>query len=373
MNQRRFHHDLIRGLGSCVLAVQEAPERWRDEVLWACGRRIAYDPQCEGTHAEYLMEMIACYPDWQPFFDAVYPAACRWYHHPNWKFDYCANLIVQMAASGYDPALRALETMHEELLSILRTATRRDIPCTFPAWENYEHMTVARLSQSEEPEAFCRRVFQECGALLRENPVLSDWWAYNDWFRAAAEDRLGEERYRALLNDDDPDIVRYREAVREMERVREESRKNRPRNLRRPKRREKAPSEKDRRQALRRLKAGEISGDAISLLVKNYRPEDEETLLGAVRKLKFRREEGSDWHEVVLAVNHEADRDVPLPDELFRYLYRENLCGWCRKDLVEQLIARNLLTPQLRAECLHDSNEDVISLAEMFEFQKNNP
>ena len=373
MNQRRFHHDLIRGLGSCVLAVQDNPERWRDEVLWACGRRIAFDPQCEGTHAEYLMEMIACYPDWQPFFDAVYPAVRRWYHHPGWKFDDCANLIVQMAASGYDSALQALETMHAELLLILRTATRRNIPCTFPAWEHYEHLTVARLSQSEEPTAFCRRVFCECGVLLRENPALSDWWAYNDWFRAAAEDRLGEGAYRALLNDGNPDIALYRKGVEEREREWEESRKNRPRSLRRQKRREKAPSERDRRQALQRIEAGETSGDAIALLVKNCRPEDGETLLGAVRKLKFRREEESDWHQVVLTVNEVADRDVPLPDDLFRYLYRENLCGWCRKSLVEQLIARGLLTPQLLAECLHDSNEDVISLAEMFEFQKNNP
>lgn len=373
MNQKQFHHDLIRGLGSCVLAVQEAPERWRNEVLWACGRPIAFDPQCEGTHAEYLMEMIACYADWQPFFDAVYPAVRRWYHHPGWRFDYCANLIVQMAASGFDPARCALGSMHTELLSILRTVTERENSCTFPAWEHYERLTVALLTQSAEPEAFCRCVFHECGALLRENPACSDWWAYNDWFRSAAEDLLGEERYRAVLNDVDPEITRYREAVREMEREREENRKNRPRNLRRPKRREKAPSEKDRRQALRRIKAGETNGDAIALLVKNYRPEDEETLLRAVRKLKFRREAESDWHNVVLTVNDEADRGALLPDDLFRLLYRENLCGWCRKDLVEQLIARGLLTPELKAECLHDSSVDVISLAEMFEFQKNNP
>ncbi len=373
MNSRRFHHDLIRGLGSCVLAVQADPARWFDQVLWACGREISYDPQCNGTHAEYLMEMIACYDDWTPFFDAVYPCVCRYYHHPGWKFDYCANLLALMAAAGYAPAQDAIETIRSELLALLRTATRRDIPFSFPAWENYEHMTVVLLTGKPDGEraAFCRCVFRECGALLRENPALSDWWSWNDWFRCVAEDLLGAENFRAVLDEEDPDIARYRAAVLELEAEREKNRAERERDgtAEAARRRIRArsnlsytPCEEDRASALRQLAAGEQRGEAVSLLLKNYRPEDEAILLRTVRALPFRREAG-DWHAVIMSVNDELDKGVPLPDSLLLYLYRENLCDTCRRHLVEHIAARGLLTPPLREECLHDSNDEVVSIA----------
>ena len=51
MTKKEFRQYMLKGRGCCVQAVSADPERWRSEVLWACGHEIAFDAQCEGSRA----------------------------------------------------------------------------------------------------------------------------------------------------------------------------------------------------------------------------------------------------------------------------------------------------------------------------------
>lgn len=81
MTKKRFKEAMLRGLGRCVIAVRQEPERYRDLVLWACKRNFAYDAQSEGTRSWYTYTMANSFPDKETFIAATAEALKRRY----WK------------------------------------------------------------------------------------------------------------------------------------------------------------------------------------------------------------------------------------------------------------------------------------------------
>ena len=70
MTITEFHNALLQGRGKCIQAVREDPEKYRDEVLWACRELVSFDTQCEGSKGWFIHEMVHCYPDRTPFVKA---------------------------------------------------------------------------------------------------------------------------------------------------------------------------------------------------------------------------------------------------------------------------------------------------------------
>ena len=62
MTKKEFKAAMRRGLGRCVMAVRQKPEKYRDIVLWACKRNLAYDAQSEGTRSWYAYTMAEYLP-----------------------------------------------------------------------------------------------------------------------------------------------------------------------------------------------------------------------------------------------------------------------------------------------------------------------
>ena len=71
MTKKEFKEAMLRGLGRCVIAVRQEPEKYRDLVLWACKRNYAYDAQSEGTRSWYTYTMADAYPDKETFLNAA--------------------------------------------------------------------------------------------------------------------------------------------------------------------------------------------------------------------------------------------------------------------------------------------------------------
>lgn len=111
MTKSEFKQDLLRGLGRCVQAVQLSPERYRECVLWACSHEIAYDPECEGSRAYYVYDMVACYPEREPFAAATVEALKK-AKVGSWKLSYLAELP---DAEAVFSALRSGVTDPDEL------------------------------------------------------------------------------------------------------------------------------------------------------------------------------------------------------------------------------------------------------------------
>lgn len=62
---------MLRGQGRCILSAHENPDKYYDTVLWACSNIVSYNPQCKGTHSEYIYDLINYYVDTEPFFETV--------------------------------------------------------------------------------------------------------------------------------------------------------------------------------------------------------------------------------------------------------------------------------------------------------------
>ena len=109
---------------------------------------------------------------------------------------------------------------------------------------------------------------------------------------------------------------------------------------------------------------------AIEILLMNYRPADKE-LLCALNGLKIDYACTSGWHGAVSQIVCAQDRGVKLPREFFMFVYEKSLCSFCRESAVRYMGRRRWLTPDMIAECLYDSNDDIAAYAEKIEKRRD--
>ena len=110
--------------------------------------------------------------------------------------------------------------------------------------------------------------------------------------------------------------------------------------------------------ALERLAEPGASAWDVAMLVKNYRDEDEEIMLKALRG--FRRASSLDRHSAYLSARDVFDlKTVRKSKDLLRYLYEVTFCSECRLHNLWAMAARRMLTDDLLWECLYDCNEDT--------------
>ena len=302
MTKTQFRHDLRRGLGSCPLELERCTnvEDYREDLLWGLEHALAYDAQCEGTRAIYYYDMLWLFDDWTDFHALIAAGAKRNLKDRGWRFFHFAELLALMAGDGFAPARETLE----ELYALLLGAIRRGHPSQngiWPAMDNFSRVCVSLLTNAlqtqAEREAFYLRVLADYGRILAQKPDLGGH-AEDEWFDSEAEDTLGAERVRELLQQagDDPDIVRYLENRRRLQASREaylaqaqqqaeaESAQSIYRKLR-----EGAVPGKDLPLHLLRRMEREQGLAEVSLLARLYAAEEKENLRHAILRL-FRTE-----------------------------------------------------------------------------------
>ena len=227
MTKTQFRHDLRRGLGSCPLELERCTnvKDYREDLLWGLEHALAYDAQCEGTRAIYYYDMLWLFDDWSDFHALIAAGAKRNLKDRGWRFFHFAELLALMAGDAYAPARETLE----ELYALLLGAIRRGRPSRtgiWPAMDNFSRVCVSLLTNAlqaqAEREAFYLHVLADYGRILARKPDLGGH-AEDEWFDSVAEDTLGAERVRELLQQagDDPDIVRYLENRRRLQASRE--------------------------------------------------------------------------------------------------------------------------------------------------------
>lgn len=122
------------------------------------------------------------------------------------------------------------------------------------------------------------------------------------------------------------------------------------------------------KQALERDMSDET---AVEILLMNYRPADKELLLCALNGLKIDYACTSGWHGAVSQIVCAQDRGVKLPRAFFMFVYEKSLCSFCRESAVRYMGRRRWLTPDMIAECLYDSNDDIAAYAEKIEKRRD--
>ena len=296
MTKTQFRHDLRRGLGSCPLELERCAnvEDYREDLLWGLEHALAYDAQCEGTRAIYYYDMLCRFDDWTDFHALIAAGAKRNLKDRGWRFFHFAELLALMAGDGYAPAQETLE----ELYSLLQGAIRRGRPSQnglWPAMDNFSRVCVSLLTNAlqtqVEREAFYLRVLADYGRILAQKPDLGGH-AEDEWFDSVAEDTLGAQRVRELLQQagDDPDIVRYLENRRRLQASREAYR---------AKARQQAEAE-SAQSIYRKLRDGAVPGEDLPLHLLRRMEREQGLAEVSILAQLYAKEERADLREAIL-------------------------------------------------------------------------
>lgn len=111
----------------------------------------------------------------------------------------------------------------------------------------------------------------------------------------------------------------------------------------------------------------EINLDALYMLITNYTETDFDLLIHALALLEIDFENESGWHSIVSYILDKAPNSF-LPDKALYFIYEKSFCSCCRKEAVEQMHHRGILTKELLKECCFDCNEEVRNIGKSLSF-----
>lgn len=425
MTKKEFKEAMLRGLGRCVIAVRQDPEKYRDLVLWACKRNFAYDAQIEGTRSWYTYTMVNAYPDQETFIAATAEALKKYRPNGSWDLLHLSEILMFFAMDGYESARQALEEKYQEMLTAMLARKRRPNRI-FHELSDLEQLGLVLTVDSKS----FLRIAGDFGRLYREKRYMHDgdfaWFfssrggRYRRTMEVAArkdqniacfmqreqadidaQEKCRQQRAekpeenltgfllsRWLAKKADPETVeRYARAYREQ---------------REPEARAKAleaftwcPYPGDPQsviedtqsacealsrtawQALENLRhpavrdfahdqaaKGNRTFENFALLVTNYIPEDA-VLLESVLKELISKKNWDEIHAAGMDVYRafRSDGVIPHPKHLLPLLYAYNPCSFCRESALVYMSKHRMLTREILEECLYDSNDDIRSFA----------
>ncbi len=426
MTKNEFKEAMLRGLGRCVWAVKNEPEKYRDLVLWACKRNIAYDAQSEGTRSQYVHTMVSCYDDVEPFVKATAEALDKYRPGDGWDLLHYSEILLLFAQEGHASAREALEKKYRELLAALFARKRR--PC-YKVFHELDDLEQLGLVLAVNSRSFLR-VAKDLGRLYGEKTYLYD--GEFSWFFSSKGGQYKKALERAAERDED--IARFLRREQAEVDVREaqcqqtgqapiEELKGRAlgRRLARqgdaeriaayaqayleqrdPEDRGEAlgaftccpypcdPApiiadtrsacealsnaawralEKIRRPAVRafaleNIRQGIRTEESFALLATNYTREDE-ALLEALVQEQIKAKDWDNVHAMTMDVirSYKDFKGVPRPKHLLPLLYQYNPCSYCREAVLQLMSKHRMLTEAILKECLYDSNHEIRTMA----------
>lgn len=132
------------------------------------------------------------------------------------------------------------------------------------------------------------------------------------------------------------------------------------------------PCPQARNYAIKLLSNDAEVADAIALLCHNYQSQDEGLLFKSVKKLSVTYGRG-DWHYAYMAIEELfREQNVKSETKILDYIYRNTLCSYCRKKIVETMHKVGVLTKEIVQECLYDSYRKTPDFAKeiLHEYEK---
>jgi hypothetical protein len=151
------------------MAVRQKPEKYRDIVLWACKRNLAYDAQSEGTRSWYVYTMANTYPDREIFIRTVAEALRKYRPKAGWDLLYFSELLMFFASDGWDFARKTVEDKYQEFLAAMFALKRRPRR----VFHELTDLEELGLVLAEDRTAFLR-IAKDFGRLYREKSYMMD-------------------------------------------------------------------------------------------------------------------------------------------------------------------------------------------------------
>lgn len=231
MTKKAFKYDMQRGLGSCVLELQNTQdiEKYRPLVLWGCSRDMAYDAQCEGCRSVYLYQLITQFPDYMPFIDILGKRLFQSMCSRGWEFLQDCEILSYFALDGEKQAWDILRKCYGELFQILLRKRKRTKDGRLPERDNFESLCLTLVTM--RPRMY-QMLVSDIGVLTESNSLYSalDFM----WFQDVSESKRGKKAVHRILHHPNADegvkaYVRSMEEGRERwERARVERKQSEP-------------------------------------------------------------------------------------------------------------------------------------------------
>ena len=414
---------MLRGLGRCVQAVEREPGKYRDLVLWACGRNIAYDTQCEGSRSRYVYTMVNNYPDKEPFIQATVEALKKYRPNGGWGLLHLSELLLFFALDGYESAWQALEEKYQEIYAAMLARKRRP-NMVFSALEDLERLGLVLTT---DRWAFLR-IAGDFGRLYREKRYMQD--GDFAWFFAVKGEKYRKTMENAAKKDENIACFMRREqaGIAELEAFREQQKyapQEETTGVRRtrwlaadadsetkaryvaqyreeqdpvlrakaldafflcPYPGDPAPVIEDtasaceelrfaawktlteicrpavRAYALSNIAKGIRTPENFALLTANAMPEDGNLLEELLNGL-IAAGDPDDIHSAGMAVLDAVDKDGGMK-HLLPLLYEHTPCSCCRESILRSMAKHRMLTEEILEECLNDSSYEIRRFAE---------
>ena len=426
MTKKEFKEAMLRGLGRCVIAVRQEPEKYRDLVLWACKRNFAYDAQSEGTRSWYTYAMANAYPDKETFISAAAEALRNYRPNGSWDLLHLSEVLMFFAMDGYESAQKAVEEKYQEILAGMFARKRRPNR-VFHELSDLEQLGLVLAVDSKS----FLQIAGDFGRLYREKKYMCD--GDFAWFFLSKGGKYRRTMENAARKDKNVACFMQREQA-DIE-AQEEYRKQRQtlspetytgirlsrwltkkadsetveryacvyREQMQPQLRAKAleafsrcpypddpqpiiediQSECEELQnaawralenirhpavrafAINNATSGIHTPENFALLVTNYAPEDADLLEELLREL-IAAKDWDDVHATGLDIYRAFYKDsgISHPKHLLPLLYEYNPCSFCRESALVYMSKHRMLTKEVLEECQFDSNYDIRSMAE---------
>lgn len=425
MTKKEFKEAMLRGLGRCVTAVRQEPEKYRDLVMWACKRNFAYDAQSEGTRSWYTYTMANAYPDKETFIAAAAEALKKYRPNNGWDLLHLSEILMFFAMDGYESARQALEEKYQEMLTAMFSLKRRPNRI-FSELSDLEQLGLVLAVDSKS----FLRIAGDFGRLYREKKYMYD--GDFAWFFSSKGGHYRRTMEAAAKRDENVACFMRREQadIDAQERFRQQRTEEPEENLTgfrlsrwlakkadsetvercahdyqmqiEPEARAKAleaftwcPYPGDPQsviedtqsacealsrtawQALENLRhpavrdfahnnaaKGNRTFENFALLVTNYIPEDA-MLLESILKELISKKKRDEIHAAGMDVRRAFRRDsvIPHPKHLLPLLYEYNPCSFCRESALVYMSRHRMVTREIWEECLYDSNDDIRRMA----------
>lgn len=346
-----------RGLGRCVIACKDDPEKYRHEVLSACKGILAYDPQCEGTRADQVYSLIGCFEDKRPFIDTAADAFIRCNADDSWKISYLAELLMLFKKEGSRSAGAAIAEKYGLMYEALRQKKRVSTPC-FHLRDSFDFLCSTLVNN----DGFLTRAAADIGTLMQTSSLIDEKDFDNFYLAVKKNDRL-DILYEAAK--DSADIKFFLCAKERSKEMRTDTKTDKSSDEYKEiwaARQELGKAQLALVQAHKRLREAERMLDpTMRFILRDYREEDTERLEMIVKTTKIEKNE--DWHSLHTDILAMPERRMTPPVTVLRRIYETTLCSCCREKALKLIAQQGALTKDILDECRFDSRREIREFA----------
>lgn len=195
MNESLFKHQLKRGLGSVILAIQSASapeaEVYQTIVKNCCLKSLSYDPQCEGTKGKYLYQALKTLGATQTFEATIISAFHK--RTPVNLFDQLMDILLCYVEDGSSLALQAITDKYQVLLTRLQNQQR--FSRRYCEREQLETLMIS-LVDAHGWKGFKQCVFDMGHTILTRG---NDNSLFFHWFLICCQQQFGQKRTAVFL------------------------------------------------------------------------------------------------------------------------------------------------------------------------------